>query len=212
MAHHEVKRRLIDAVGNEHVRKCFAGLYEHVVHGPDRFLVLLDDTVHVAASLLDVPPQPPDEADVRRRIHEDAKIQQLAEPGIREEQDALHDHHGLRRAADPIERAGVRGEVVRGHRHGLAGAQLHEMLHQQVCLQRVRVVKVLVAALRHRQGAQVLVVGVVRDVQHRLGAQARHDGLCEGGLATAGAPGNAHNEWPLGAVVQQLHAGPAAVA
>ena len=72
---HQVGRRLTP--GHHNVCHAHGGLDVLIEGGLHKLVVLLDDTLDVPAPLADVTAQPPHEADVRVRVHEDFHVQEL---------------------------------------------------------------------------------------------------------------------------------------
>eukprot|EP00327_Prymnesium_parvum_P028707 CAMPEP_0195579036 /NCGR_PEP_ID=MMETSP0814-20130614/13180_1 /TAXON_ID=97485 /ORGANISM="Prymnesium parvum, Strain Texoma1" /LENGTH=334 /DNA_ID=CAMNT_0040715673 /DNA_START=107 /DNA_END=1107 /DNA_ORIENTATION=+ len=200
---HHLQRDRVEASGDDHVGVALARLDELIVHRPDGIEVLADHRAHLAATLADVALQPADEADIRVRVDEDLDVEHVSQLLVRVDQNALDEydargvHHRRRRAAR------VRGEVVHRDAHRRAALELAQMLHQQRCLQRVRVVEVGACSDLHRQVVERAVVRVVRDVHEALGTDALRDGAGDGGLARAGAAGDPHDHRPIH-VVEQL--------
>ena len=127
--------------------------------------------------------QSPDEAQVRVGVDEDLYVEELAQGGFGEDQDALHQDYAPRRDCKGLARPAVPREIVNGHFHRPPFPQRANILDQEIGFERMRVVEVHFGPLGWRQTAQVFVVGIVLQVRDLIGADALQDGLCNRGLA-----------------------------
>ena len=83
--------RVHAAVGDDDVGVALRRLDELQVHGPDGRQVLVDDAGRRAAAIGDVALEAPDEADVGIGVDVDLEVEQLAQAGLEEHEDALDD-------------------------------------------------------------------------------------------------------------------------
>ena len=171
------------------------------MHGLDGGEILLHNGLHGAASLLHIPQSPAQDAHIGVRLHKDADVHQLPQPGIVENEDALHDDHRGGPDEHRFIGAVVVGIGVYGAADSAAGLQLLQLLDHQVCIEGIGVVIVLLAA--HLKGDVLTLVVVI--VMHHTDGRAEVGGqvVCQGGFAAAGAPGDAddhgiHRRWSSG--------------
>lgn len=85
----------------------------------------------------------------------------------------------------------MRGEVVNGHGHGFAACECAEVLDEQFCFERVRVIEVDLCALVCGQVGEDAVIGVVGDARGAVVAEAVEEHAGERGFARGRAAGNA---------------------
>ena len=158
------------------------------MHGLDGGEVLLHNGLHGAAPLLHIPQSSAQDAHVGIGLHKDADIHQLPQPGVVENEDALHDNH----RGGPDEHcfigAVVVGIGVHGAANGAAGLQLLQLLDHQIRVKGIGVVVVLLAA--HLKGDVLALIIVV--MMHHADGRAEVGGqvVRQGGFAAAGAPGD----------------------
>ena len=167
------------------------------MHRPHGGHVLLHDGFERTAARLNVPHQPPHEADVRRRIDEQFDVDALAQLGLGENQNALHDDHAPRLDALRFLSSGVRSKVVAGHFDRRSFSQHVEMTHEQLRLQRIGMVEVDLRSLLVGKSVEVAVVGIVRDPLDAIAADAVVDRLRHGRLPRTGPAGDSDDHWRL---------------
>ena len=85
----------------------------------------------------------------------------------------------------------MRGEVVNGHGHGFAACECAEVLDEQFCFERVRVIEVDLGALVCGQMGEAAVIGVVGDACGAVVAEAIKEHTGKRGFACARAASNA---------------------
>src|ERR1041385_6054064 len=194
---HQVDRDLVvAAAGDDDVGETLAGLHELEVHRAHAVLVLAKDGVHRAPALEDVAPQPADEPDVRVGIHEQLDVHQRPQLGVVVDEDALEHDHQVIADVPRLRGALVLPVVVDRLVDGVALEQLAQVLAQQVVVEGVRVVEVPRLAVAERDLFQVLVITVLVDHDHALGAQLAHDGTRHERLAGPGSAGDADEDAP----------------
>ena len=191
---HFHRNRVQAPFGDDDIGVALGGFDELQVHGADGGEVLVDDHFGGAAALFDVALEAADEADVGIGVDEDLDIEQGAQFGVAEDEDALDHDDGFGRDALDAVGAGVGLEVVDGQVDGLPGFELEDVADEEGGVERVGVVEVDLFALVVGQIAQVAVVGVVGEVGDAPGADTVANEVGEGGLARTAAPGDPDHE------------------
>ena len=107
---------------------------------------------------MEVPLQAADEAQVGIGVNEDLDVEQPAERGLGEDQDALHKDHIARLDCECLGGAAVGGEIVDRHLDGLPVAQGTDVLDQKLRLERIWMIEVEFIALCGRESPQILVI------------------------------------------------------
>ena len=181
------------AGGNDDVSVALRGLHEHLVHGLDGGEVLRHDALQITAAVTRVAHDAPQDAHVGVRVHKDLHVHALAELGVCENQNALHDNDLRGLDANGLVRAVVHRVVIHRAFDRLAPAQRLKMLHEQIRVEGVGVVIVELRALGVAQIVVALVVIVMIQHAHII-SEFLHDALGDGGLAAAGASGNADGD------------------
>lgn len=87
-------------------------------------------------------------------------------------------------------RARVGGEVVNGDRRGFAAGEGAEVLDEQFCFERVRVIEVDLCALVRGQVGEAAVISIVGNARCAVVAEAVEEHAGERGFARARAAGN----------------------
>src|SRR5690554_4082227 len=174
------------------------GFHVEVVHGLDGAAVLRDHALGGAAALVDVALQAPDEALVRRGVHEHLEVH--APPQLRgvEYQDALHYQYRGRLGEHGVVGPVVQREVVDGAVHGPTAPQVVHVLHQELRVEGAGLVVVGPLALLERQAALRAVVSVLRQEQGVGGAGRLDHRPCHRGLAGTGAARQTDDQSALG--------------
>ena len=170
------------------------GFHELQVHRADGAAVLLQNGLHGPAALVEVALDAAHQPDVVRGVDVELDVHPLAQRGLRQDQDALHQDHrpgvevlGLRTPA-------VRLEVVRRLLDGAPGQERVEVLHHQAGLEGVRVVEVEPRAALGRQVREVAVVRVVVEERDPARAEPLHHLALDGRLAGPGASREADDD------------------
>ena len=163
----------------------------HRAHGR---AVLLAHLGEGSAALLDVALEAPHQADVGVGVDEDLQVHVGAEALIRQHQDPFDDHHRCRLDPTGLGAPHVLSKVVLGDVDRPTGAQVSELVDQQLGLDRVRMIVVDEQPLGGRHRRAIAVVGVVIDDHQRAPGQARHQPLGDGGLAGPGASRDSQHE------------------
>ena len=88
-------------------------------------------------------------------------------------------------------RARVGGEVVNGDRRGFAACECAEVLDEQFCFERVRVIEVDLGALVRGQVGEAAVISIVGNARCAVVAELLKEPMGERGFARARATGNA---------------------
>ena len=132
------------------------------MHGLDSREVLRNDALKRPAAVTHIAQRTAQNAHVGVGLDKDLDVEQVAQRGILEDQDAFHDHHLAR-----LHQLGPFGALmlrvgVDGTANGLARLQLAEVLHHQIGVKRVGMVVVLLAALL-KGAVLTLVVAVMVD-------------------------------------------------
>ena len=192
--HDKIERNLImPAFGDNNIGIALRRLDEHLVHGLDRGQILRDDRLQVAAAVAHVAHDAPQDAHIGVRIDKELDVQPLAQLRLGKDEDALDDDDLGRADRGRLGRAVVHRVVVDRAFHRLPGAQRVEMLHEQLRVERIRVVVVELFALGEGNVVVPLVIIVV--VQHaHIAAEFVENAPRDGGLAAAGAAGDADGD------------------
>ena len=162
------------------------------MHGLDGREILRHNRLHGTTALLHIAQGAAQDAHIRVRLDENLDIQQVAQVGVLENQDALDDDHFRRAHLDGLVRAVVDAVVIDGAVDRLPGLELLQILDHQIRVERVGVVVILQAALLERAVLALIVVVVVDDADIR--AETLGKVLGERGLAAAGAAGDTDKE------------------
>ena len=191
---HVQRHGVFAALRDDQVGLALAGLHKLLVHRLDGGQVLGHHAVQRAAAAFYVPDDAPQNAHVGVGVHKHLDVHQVAQLLAGKDQDALHndDRRGVHRHR--LVAAVVDGVVVHRHADALAGAQLLQVLHHQVGVKAVRVVVVELAAFLVGQLVVALVVAVVVDDADFLLAKMLPQPPRQGGLAAAGAAGDADHD------------------
>ena len=186
-----IQRHQVVPPGQHHdVGVLARGLDKLLVHGLDGVEVLGDHRVQRTAPLLHVPKDAAQYAHVGVGVHEDLHVHQLPQGRIGENEDALHDNHLGGAHLHRFLRAVVDGVVVHRAADGLPRRQLPKVVHHQAGVEGVRVVVVQRRPLLIGHPHVLFIVVVVVDHGYvRPESVLKPAG--QGGLARAGAPGNA---------------------
>ena len=178
------------ALGDDDVGPALAGLDKLLVHGLDRAQILVDDALEAAAAVAHVAHDAAQDAHIRVGVDVELDVHLVAELAVFVDQDAL-DHDDPRRPdGDGLVRAVVDRVVIDRAGDGLALLEVLERLHQQVGVEGVGMVVVELGALLIGHVVVRLVVVVVVDDGY-LAAEILDQPPGDGGLAAAGAAGNA---------------------
>ena len=187
---HVQRHQIVPALGDDHVRAALGGLHEGLVHGLDGAQVLIDDALETPAAIPHIAHDAAQDAHVRVRVHKDLDIHLVAELAVFIDQDALDDDDAGRLDGNGLLRAVMDGVVVDRALDALARLELLEMLDKHVRVEGIRVVVVEQGPLLIGHVVMGLVIIVV--VDHRdLAPKALDQALGDGGLAAAGAAGDA---------------------
>src|SRR5205807_10591697 len=150
------------------------------------------------AARFDVAREPPQEANVGRRVDEELDVDALAQLRLGEHEDAFDDDHLSRLDALRLfEIARMRGEFVHRHFHRRSFRQYIEMPNKQLGLQRIRMIEVDLMPLLGRVAVEITVVRVVRNPFDAVFADAIVDRTRNGGLARTRAAGDADDDGRL---------------
>lgn len=188
---------LVAALGDDDVSKSARWLDKSFVHWPHRGVVLAADLVERATAAFHVAANAPQHANVGRRVDEQLDIKAISQRRIREDQDALDHDDGRRLHPLCLRFAAVMHEVIERPFDGDAPAELIEVLHQQIVLQRVRMIVVELGARLWRQLRPIAVVRIVVDERHGFARQLGQNRSCNRGLARSRAARDADDERPL---------------
>src|SRR5664280_312245 len=148
-------------------------------------LVLRDDALHGPAALGDVALQPPDEPDVGIRVDVDLHVEEFPELRLGEDEDAVHEDDLSWLDAAGLGRAAVELEVVDRRLDDHSLLERLEMAHEQLALERVRMVEILPVEDVLRQIHEVPVVRVVGEDRDALFSHAFDDRIRDRRLARA---------------------------
>lgn len=170
---HHIERDIIAAAVEDNVGEGLRRFDVEVVHGLDGGEVLVDDALEASAALADVARDAAQDALVGVGFDVDLDVEEISEACVLENQDALDDDDAARPDGDGLFRARVLREVVGRAGDSPSGAQFLEVMDEEVCVERVRVVVVDGAPLLEREIVVRLVVVVVID---------DGDGVTEGAL------------------------------
>ena len=195
------------AVRHNQVGVHLARLHVGVVHRLHCGQVLRDNGLEGAAAVDEITLNAAQDAAVCLHVDIHSEVHQVAQVLVGENEDALHQDDGAwLHVQHSVLPAQMRGEVVDGTFHRLARQQLLQVVHHQLRLERVRMIKIDLIPLPVREVWAMLVVVIVRQGGHeRIGVllrgEARHqlpqDDVLHRGLAAAGAPGKTdHQRFP----------------
>ena len=128
------------------------------MHGLHRGEILRDHRLHGAAALLHIAQRPAQNAHIGIGFHKNLNVQQLAQPGIVENQDTLHNDHLGGPDLQRFLRAVMQGIGVDGAVNGFAPLELFQILDHQIGVKGVGMVIILLAALFKRQVLPFIVI------------------------------------------------------
>ena len=184
---------IVAAGGDDDVRVALGRLHEPVVHGLDGGEILVHDVFQIPAAVPGVPDDAPENAHVRVGVHEDLDVHEIAEIGVREDQNALHHQHLGGLHGGGLVGAVVHLVVIYRALDGLARPERLDMLHHKRRIEGVGVVVVELCAFLVGEFIVALVVVIMVQDAH-VAAELPQDPAGDGGLAAAGAAGDADHD------------------
>ncbi len=172
-----------------------AGLDILLVHRLDGGKVLADDAFQRPPPLLHVPEDTTQDAGVGVGVHEYLDVHLFPQPRVLEDEDAFGDDHLGGADLHRVVGAVVDGVIVDGAAHRLPCPQPPQVLHHHGGVKGVGMVVVQLGPLLVAEFVVALVVVVVVDDADIL-PEVLLDLPGDGGLAAAGAPGDADDHSP----------------
>ena len=163
-----IKRDVVHPAVDHDIRAVFGGLHKDIVHRLDGCQILLGNSFHVPAALFHVTDHSPEDPLISVRVYIDLDIHQVLQARVIEHQDPFDKNDlcriDLNRLVSPV----VYRIVIDRTLNRFTVLEFLQMLYQEICLKRIRMVIVNQFSLFKRNIIVRLVIIVVIDHRHAI--------------------------------------------
>ena len=114
-----------------------------------------------ASAFIDIAVDATNQADIWRSIHKNFQIQGIAQYLFDQYENTFQNNNGPRGYLKGFRSAGMGGKIIRWYQYRLPAGQCLKMLHQQICLECIGMIKINLRALVCRDMGKVAIIRIV---------------------------------------------------